>query len=100
MPPLGSGKRPPPQTPMAKIFRGPALYLLLVLVLLWAFFALVGGTRDVHTLSLSEFSKLVHDGQVKDATIFDRDQRVEGELRDGTKYRVTYPTDYADDITN
>ena len=87
---------------MGRLLSRPALYLVLVLLLLWAFLSFMATPRNVKDLSLDQFEKAVHDGQVATATIYDRDQRVEGELRDGakTKYRVTYPTDYADDITN
>src|SRR5919109_2816159 len=87
---------------MARLFRGPAIYLVLVLLLLWAFLSFVSSTRNVKDLSLDQFEKYVHDGQVETATIFDRDQRVEGQLRDTakTKYRVNYTNNYDDDITN
>jgi len=100
VPPLGTGKRPPPQTPFGRLFRGPAIYFVGVLILLWFFLSVLQGSHNVKEISLSEFQKDVHDGQVSTAKIFDRDRRVEGELKDGTKYRVTYPTDYADDLTN
>ena len=100
MPPLGPGKRPPPQTPMGRVFRGPAIYLVLVLILLWAFFSLMGGSNKPNDMSLTDFTAAVHDGKVATATIFDKDQRVEGKLKDGTKYRVTYTQNYDDDITN
>ncbi|MFY9586331.1 MAG: ATP-dependent zinc metalloprotease FtsH [Actinomycetota bacterium] len=87
---------------MTRLFRGPAIYLVLVLLLLWAFLSFVSSTRNVKDLSLDQFEKAVHDGQVATATIYDRDQRVEGELRDAakTKYRVNYTNNYDDDITN
>jgi cell division protease FtsH len=99
MPPLGTGRRPPPTTPIGRLLRGPVVYVALVLVLLWALLQLMG-TSNVRTLSLDEFTTLVQDGQVRTATIYDRDQRVEGKLANGETYRVTYPTDFADDITN
>jgi cell division protease FtsH len=76
------------------------VYLVLVLLLVWLFMAFMSGSRGAKEIPLNRFQSLVHDGQVKNATIYDRDQKVEGELRDGSKYRVNYPTDYADDITN
>jgi cell division protease FtsH len=102
MPPLGTGKRPQPTTPMGRLFRGPALYLVFVLILLWALLSYLGTSSEVTALSLDKFNKALRDGQIQTAKIYDRDQRVEGEFKDppGGKYRVTYPTDYADDITN
>jgi cell division protease FtsH len=85
---------------MGRVFRGPAIYLVLVLILLWAFFSLMGGSNKPNDMSLTDFTAAVHDGKVATATIFDKDQRVEGKLKDGTKYRVTYTQNYDDDITN
>jgi cell division protease FtsH len=100
MPPLRTGKTPQqPQTPMGRLFRGPAVYLILVLIVLWAILSYFGGTQD-KPLTLDQFTDAVRDGRIKTATILDRDKRVEGEFTDGKKYAVTYPTDYADDITN
>jgi cell division protease FtsH len=100
VPPLGTGKRQPPQSPFARLFRGPAIYFVLVLLLLWAFLSFVSSTRNVKDIRLDQFQTLLHDGQVVDATIFDRDQRVEGKLKDGTNYRVTYTNNYDDEIVN
>jgi cell division protease FtsH len=100
MPPLGTGKRPQPQTPMGRLFRGPAIYLILVLILLWAFLSYFGGDRNVQKLSLDRFQKLVRDGEVVQVTLFDRDNRVEGQLRDGTRFTAKYPQEYGDEITN
>ena len=99
MPSLGSGKRQQPQTPLGRLFRGPAIYFVLVLLLLWGLLNVIQSPH-LKPLTIDQFTKLVHDGQVKTATIFDRDQRVDGELQDGTKYQVYYTTDYGDDITN
>jgi len=100
VPTLGSGKRQQPQTPLGRLFRGPAIYFVLVLLLLWGLLNVIQGGNRPKTLTIDQFTKLVHDGNVKTATIFDRDQRVEGELQDSTKYQVNYTTDYGDDITN
>jgi cell division protease FtsH len=85
---------------MGRLFRGPAIYFVLVLVLLWVFLSVVNGTHNVKELSIDQYTKMVHDGQVSTATIFDRDQHVEGELKDGTKYRINYTNHYDVDMTN
>jgi len=101
MPPLGTGKRQqPPQTPMGRLFRGPAVYLIVILIVLWAILSYFGGAGDVEKLTLDQFNDAVRDGRLKTATILDRDRRVEGEFTDGKSYRVTYPSEYADEITN
>ena len=100
MPPLGTGKRQQPQTPMGRLFRGPAIYLIVVLIVLWAILSYFGGARDVEKLTLDQFTDAVRDGRIATATILDRDKQVEGKFTDDKDYRVTYPTDFADDITN
>jgi cell division protease FtsH len=95
-PPSRGGK---PGTPVNRLFRGPALYLIIVILLLWAFLFRFGPSKSVKNLSLDEFEEAVRGDRVASATIFDRDQRVEGKLVGGEQYRVIYPTDYADDIT-
>jgi cell division protease FtsH len=98
LPPLGTGKRPPPQTPLGRLFRGPAIYFVLVLLLLWAFLSFVSSTRNVKDLRLDQFQQLVHNGQVQTAKILDRDQTVEGKLKDGSQYRVKYTQNFDDDL--
>jgi cell division protease FtsH len=74
--------------------RGPILYLIILFVLLWALLAYFGPHAAVKDLQLSDFDKKIRDGQVKSATIYDRDLRIEGTLADGTHYRVAYPENY------
>jgi cell division protease FtsH len=56
-----------------------------------------GPSRD--ELNLTEFEQKLQAGEVEDATIKDRDNTVTGTLSDGTEYKVTYPADYADELT-
>ena len=50
-------------------------------------------------MKLSEFTTLVQDGEVRDAQILEGDQQVRGHLNDGSEYVVTYPAEYADELT-
>jgi cell division protease FtsH len=100
LPPLRTGKGPQPQTPMGRLFRGPAIYFIAVLILLWFFLTIVNGSRSVNEITVDQFTKLVHNGDVAKVTLFDRDQRVEGSLKNGSKFRFNYTTDYGDDLTN
>ena len=50
-------------------------------------------------LTLDEFEARVADGDVATATVKDRDHAVEGELDDGTEYRVRFPAEYGDELT-
>ncbi|MBI4730314.1 MAG: ATP-dependent metallopeptidase FtsH/Yme1/Tma family protein [Acidobacteria bacterium] len=103
MPPLIN--RPGPNdprrgTPLGKLLHGPALYLILILLALGILLNYFGPTTKVKQLSLSEFQSHVQAGRIKSAEIFDKDQRVEGDLAGGARYSVNYPTDYGDDLTN
>ncbi|MEY2450762.1 MAG: cell division protease FtsH [Acidimicrobiaceae bacterium] len=77
----------------------------LVLYLAIAVLALVVGTTWLRSgdgpkkLSLDEFETQLADGGVADATVKDQDHRVTGKLRDGTSYTVSYPEQYADELT-
>ena len=78
----------------------------LVLYLAIAVLALVVGTTWLRSgdgpkkLSLDEFETQLADGGVADATIKDQDHRVTGKLRDGTSYTVSYPEQFADELTS
>ncbi|MFZ3062309.1 MAG: ATP-dependent zinc metalloprotease FtsH [Actinomycetota bacterium] len=50
--------------------------------------------EKVKTLALNQFVSDVQAKRVKEAKIFDSDHRVEGVLKDGTKFEVTYPEKY------
>ena len=50
-------------------------------------------------LNLAEFETKLDAGEVQDATIKDRDNTITGTLSDGTEYKVSYPADYADELT-
>src|SRR3546814_15650134 len=54
------------------------------------------GPRAVHA---RQFRGEVADGEVETATIKDRSHEVRGELRDGTEYKVSYPSEFADELT-
>ncbi|WP_436794787.1 ATP-dependent zinc metalloprotease FtsH [Actinospongicola halichondriae] len=65
---------------------------------------LVGGSflrqgPDVEDLDLNAFREAVADGEVETATIKDRSHEVTGELEDGTKYKISYPAEFADELT-
>ena len=50
-------------------------------------------------LNLAQFEAKLQAGEVEEATIKDRDNAVTGTLTDGTDFRVSYPADYADELT-
>ena len=71
--------------------RGPAIYVLVVLLALWLFVLFAGrGTRP-EPLTYTQFQDTLQAGNVKTATFLEGDQKIRGELRDGTTYEVAYP---------
>jgi len=69
---------------------GTLVFLLVV--------SFLGRESSGEQMGLTQFESAVADGRVADATIHDGDQTVTGRLSDGSEYRTTYPTDYADDL--
>jgi cell division protease FtsH len=51
------------------------------------------------SLDLSTYEKRLASGDVKEATLYDRDHVVKGTLTDGTRYEVRFPEQYTDEIT-
>ncbi|HEX7247629.1 MAG TPA: ATP-dependent zinc metalloprotease FtsH [Actinomycetota bacterium] len=70
---------------------GTLVFLLVV--------SMMNGQGSGDAIELSAFETAVSEGRVATAVLLDGDQAVEGELIDGTAYRTTYPTEYADDLT-
>ena len=76
-------------------------YLWVVLVLAVVF---VGGSYlrqgpDVEDLDLNAFREKVANGEINSATIKDQSHEVTGELEDGSDYKVSYPAEFADELT-
>ncbi len=67
------------------------MFVLIILVALWMFmlFALRG--HPGQTLNFTDFQTAVLQGRVQTATFLEGDQKVEGQLRDGTTYQAAYP---------
>jgi cell division protease FtsH len=81
----------------------PSRQLLVYLAI--AVLALIAGAAWLRSgpspkkLTLDEYETQLSNGGVADATIKDQDHRVTGKLRDGTQYTVSYPEQYADELT-
>jgi cell division protease FtsH len=69
-----------------------------VLGALLVFVALSSTGSEEQELKLSDFEQAVTRGEVVDARILEGDQRIEGELRDGKTYRVSFPLEYEDEL--
>ncbi|MGE5460025.1 MAG: ATP-dependent zinc metalloprotease FtsH [Solirubrobacterales bacterium] len=72
--------------------RGPALYLLIVLLGLWLFLAVASRKEPGLDLTYSQFQGHVAAGDVRTATFLEGDGTIQGELTDGKTYTVAYPS--------
>jgi cell division protease FtsH len=75
--------------------------IVVVLVVVATFFlvrALAGG-EDAKKLSLDAYTARLEAGDVRTATIHDKDHTVTGELQNGTEYEVGFPDRYTGTIT-
>jgi cell division protease FtsH len=75
----------------------PALVLVIMVVVGVA--VATSRTEPPKDLKLSEFQGKVAAREVRNATYFDRDSTVKGELNDGTKYVVVVPKEFSDELT-
>jgi cell division protease FtsH len=87
------------RTPRSSRSRFLPFVALAVLALLVGAFLLRRGDSP-EKLTLDEFEELVLDGRVETATIKDRDHTVVGELDDGREYKVAFPAEFGDELTD
>ncbi len=78
------------KTRLPKLFRSAPFWVAMALVAVIVVGGVFRGDGDRKTLRLDEFEAQVAGGQIKDATVADRDAAIEGELKNGDKYRVNY----------
>jgi cell division protease FtsH len=81
-----------------RFHRSALVYLLVGLAVLFIGAQLLRPGPDHEDLDLSTFRQKIDEGEVVTATIKDRDHVVEGELRDETEFRVSYPAEFADEL--
>jgi len=82
-----------------RILRSAAFWVVVTLVVLVVASSLLKGGDGRQKLSLSEFERRVDRGQVESAEILDRDNEIKGDLQNGQRYKVTYPGEYGDELT-
>jgi cell division protease FtsH len=78
--------------------RATVAYVLLAVVALFVASQWLRQGDDPEKLTLDEFRAQVDDGEVEKATIKDRSNEVEGELRNGEEFTVAYPQELADEL--
>ncbi len=85
---------------MKKKLRRPVIvYIVLALVAAFVASSFLRSGSDVQDLNLTEFQTQVAQGHVSTATIKDRSHQVQGKLDDGTEYKVSFPAEFADELT-
>jgi cell division protease FtsH len=82
-----------------RLTRPVVFALALALLLLVVGTTWLRGGSGPKKLTLDDYQSQIASGQVADATLKDKDHRVTGTLKDGTKYTVSYPEQYADELT-
>ena len=77
------------------------LFIWLAVAIVAAFLALrlFQAPADRTTLGLNTYEQRLTDGKVDNATLYDQDHVVKGELANGTKYEVRFPANYTSTIT-
>jgi cell division protease FtsH len=88
-----------PGSPYRRLLRGPAMYVLIVLLGIWMFLLFANRGAQTEALSFSAFQTAVADGNVETATFLLGDGVIEGELSDDSSYRVAYVTGTEEALT-
>jgi cell division protease FtsH len=76
-----------------------ALVVALGVALVAAALLTRGGGDGPESYTLAEFEALTVAGEVESLTIFARDDRVRGQLVDGTEFTLAYPAEYEGELT-
>ena len=84
---------------MKRPSRATLAYVLLAVVALFVASQWLRKGDTPEKLTLDQFRSHVDDGDVEKVTIKDRSNEVTGELRNGTKFKVAYPQELADELT-
>jgi cell division protease FtsH len=66
---------------------------------LWLFVLFANREPEGQNVNFSGFQSLVDDDRVKTATFLEGDQKIKGELSDGTSYEVAYPAAVQEKLT-
>jgi cell division protease FtsH len=84
---------------LRRVFRSPAIYLVLLFGALVLIMPLIGTGGTVEDLTLTQFEREVADGNVLTAEFKNQDQQIVGKLEGGEEYQVGYPTNTEESLT-
>ena len=69
-----------------------------MLAVLWLFVSVMVRGPQAAEMSVTDFENSLAAGQVSTATFMEGEQVIEGELANGSSYRVSYPFDYQEEL--
>ncbi|MGQ0679618.1 MAG: ATP-dependent zinc metalloprotease FtsH [Actinomycetota bacterium] len=75
---------------MSKLLKNPFFYLLLVIIAIWAVAAALSSGARADKMTSGDFLAKVNAGEVSKVTVFRNSGKLEGTLRDGTKFQSNY----------
>ncbi|HVL81359.1 MAG TPA: ATP-dependent zinc metalloprotease FtsH [Actinomycetota bacterium] len=81
-----------------RLGRNTLIWILIGLGVLWVAGTFVQRAAPVETVAISEFYDRVASGQVERVTVYENDQRVEAELRNGQTIRATFLAEEGGDL--
>jgi cell division protease FtsH len=84
---------------LRRIFRGPAIYLILLFGALVLVMPLLSNGSAPQKLSLTQFEAKVASNDVETAEFKNQDEQIVGKLTDGTEYQAGYPPNTEDELT-
>ena len=84
---------------MRRVFRSPAIYLVLLFGALVLIMPLISTGATVKELTLTQFEAEVAADRVETAEFKNQDQQIVGKLSNGDEYQVGYPTNTEESLT-
>ena len=72
--------------------------MLIIVLGVYVFWAFANRPAQGEDLTIGEFENELADGNIETATFHEADQKIVGEMSDGTPYETTYPLDYQKDL--
>jgi cell division protease FtsH len=88
-----------PEPPLRRIARIPTLWIVGGTLLFLGILSVINRPDTAEQMKLSEFADAIEAGDVRSAEILEGDQQVRGELDDGAEYVVSFPAEFADELT-
>jgi len=74
------------------------MYVLIIVLGVYVFWAFANRPAQGEELTVGQFENELADGNIETATFLEADQKIVGDMSDGTPYETTYPLDYQKDL--